>query len=80
MGRMKDEGHASPHQPFSLVVRVGLPLSPTRTPWTLLVLKASSLERAETRLRESGMLDTVTDEELTINPAKIEGLRVRLVQ
>ena len=77
---MKDEGHASSHQPFSLLVRVRLPLSPIRTPSTLRVLKVSSLERAETRLRESGMLDTVTDEEITINPAKIEGLRVRLVQ
>ena len=38
-----------------------------------LVLKVSSLERAETHLRESGMLDTVTDEEITINPARIEG-------
>jgi hypothetical protein len=55
-------------------------LSPTRTPSTLLVLKVSSLERAETRLRESGMLGTVTNEEITINPAKIEGLRVRLIQ
>lgn len=45
-----------------------------------LVLKVSSLERAETALRESGMIGTVTGEEITINPAKIEGLRVGLVQ
>ena len=45
-----------------------------------LVLKVSSLERAETHLRESGMLGTVTDEEITINPARIEGLCVRLVK
>jgi hypothetical protein len=45
-----------------------------------LVLKVSSLERAETALRESGMIGTVTDGEITINPAKIEGLLVRLVQ
>jgi hypothetical protein len=38
------------------------------------------LERAETALRESGMIGTVTDEEITINPAKIEGLLKRLIQ
>jgi hypothetical protein len=45
-----------------------------------LALQVSSLERAETHLRERGMIGTVTDEEITINPAKIEGLLVRLVQ
>jgi hypothetical protein len=45
-----------------------------------LALRVSSIERAETALRESGMIGTVTGEEITINPAKIEGLRVRLVQ
>lgn len=45
-----------------------------------LALEVSSLERAETALRERGMIGTVTDEEITINPAKIEGLLVRLVQ
>jgi hypothetical protein len=45
-----------------------------------LALRVSSLERAETALRESGMIGTVADEEITMNPAKIEGLRVRLVQ
>jgi hypothetical protein len=44
-----------------------------------LALRVSSLERAETHLRESGMIGTVTDDELTINPAKLEGLLVRLV-
>jgi hypothetical protein len=43
-------------------------------------LNVSSLERAETHLRESGMIGTITDEEISINPAKIEGHRVRLVQ
>jgi catechol 2,3-dioxygenase-like lactoylglutathione lyase family enzyme len=45
-----------------------------------LALSVFSLERAETALRESGMISTVTDDELTINPAKLEGLLVRLVQ
>ncbi|HVF44144.1 MAG TPA: hypothetical protein VM936_14065 [Pyrinomonadaceae bacterium] len=45
-----------------------------------LALSVSSLERAETRLRESGMIGTVTGDELTINPAKLEGILVRLVQ
>jgi hypothetical protein len=31
-------------------------------------------------LRESGMIGTVADDEININPAKIEGLRLRLVQ
>jgi hypothetical protein len=45
-----------------------------------LVLKVSSLARAETTLRESGMLGTVTDDRITIAPSKLEGLDVRLVQ
>ena len=45
-----------------------------------LALRVSSLERAETHLRESGMIGTVTGNELTINPANLEGLLVRLVQ
>ncbi|HVF43885.1 MAG TPA: hypothetical protein VM936_12770 [Pyrinomonadaceae bacterium] len=45
-----------------------------------LALRVSSLERAETHLRESGMIGTVTDDEITIAPERIEGLRVRLVQ
>jgi hypothetical protein len=45
-----------------------------------LALRVSSLERAETHLRESGMIGTVKDDELTINPAKLEGLLVRLVR
>lgn len=44
-----------------------------------LVLEVSSLARAETSLRESGMLGTVTDDEITIAPSKLEGLDVRLV-
>ncbi|MET0622418.1 MAG: hypothetical protein ABW250_05510 [Pyrinomonadaceae bacterium] len=44
-----------------------------------LVLEVSSLGRAETSLRESGMLGTVTDNEITIDPSKLEGLDVRLV-
>jgi hypothetical protein len=43
-----------------------------------LTLQVSSLERAETALRESGMIGTVT--EITLAPEKIEGLNVRLVQ
>jgi hypothetical protein len=45
-----------------------------------LVLKVSSLTRAETTLRESGMLGAVTDDRVTIAPSKLEGLDVRLVQ
>ena len=45
-----------------------------------LALEVSSLERAETALRERGIIGTVTDEEITIAPEKIEGLNVRLVQ
>jgi hypothetical protein len=44
-----------------------------------LVLKVSSLERAETFLRESGMLGSVGEDHITINPSKLEGLDVRLV-
>jgi|GEM_PF-555277 len=44
-----------------------------------LVLKVSSLERAETFLREGGMLGAVTGEQINIAPEKIEGLDVRLV-
>ena len=44
-----------------------------------LTLKVSSLERAEASLREGGMLGAVTDNEITIAPAKLEGLDVRLV-
>jgi hypothetical protein len=45
-----------------------------------LVLKVSTLERAETFLRESGMLGAVGKDQITIDPSKIEGLDVRLVQ
>lgn len=44
-----------------------------------LVLKVSSPARAETTLRESGMLGAVTDDRITIAPSKLEGLDVRLV-
>jgi hypothetical protein len=43
------------------------------------VLKVSSLERAETFLRESDMLGVVTDNQINIAPERIEGLDVRLV-
>jgi hypothetical protein len=44
-----------------------------------LVLSVSSLERAETFLREKGMLGAVSENQITIEPSKIEGLDVRLV-
>jgi hypothetical protein len=44
-----------------------------------LVLKVSSLERAETFLRESGMLGSVGEDHIQIDPSKLEGLDVRLV-
>ena len=76
-----------PGRLFSLLTEIlGLPVAwppasyPSfRSVFVALVLKVSSHERAETRLRESGMLGTFTDEEITINPEKLEGLRVRLV-
>jgi hypothetical protein len=45
-----------------------------------LVLKVSSLNRAETFLRESGMLGSVGEGHIKIDPSKLEGLDVRLVQ
>ena len=42
-------------------------------------LRVASLRRAETSLRESGMLGAVTENEVTIAPLKLEGLDVRLV-
>jgi hypothetical protein len=45
-----------------------------------LVLKVSSLTRAETFLRESGMLGPVGEEHIQIDPSRLEGLDVRLVQ
>jgi hypothetical protein len=45
-----------------------------------LVLKVSSLTRAETFLRESGMLGSVGEDHIKIDPSKLEGLDVRLVQ
>jgi hypothetical protein len=45
-----------------------------------LVLKVSSLRRAETSLRESGMLGAVTDNEIQIAPEGLEGLDLRLVR
>ena len=45
-----------------------------------LVLKVASLERAETFLRESGMLGSVGADHIRIDPSKIEGLDVRLVR
>jgi hypothetical protein len=45
-----------------------------------LVLKVSSTGRAETFLRESGMLGAVGEDHITIDPSQLEGLDVRLVQ
>jgi hypothetical protein len=45
-----------------------------------LVLKVASLPRAETFLREKGMLGVVTEEQITLAPAAIHGLDIRLVQ
>lgn len=44
-----------------------------------LVLRVSDLDRAKTFLRESGMLDTTSGNEVRIDPAKIYGLDIRLV-
>jgi len=45
-----------------------------------LTLKVASLERAETFLREKGMLGAVAENQITIDPSKLEGLDVRLVE
>ena len=45
-----------------------------------LVLKVSSLGRAETFLRESGMLGPAGEDHIKIDPSKLAGLDVRLVQ
>lgn len=45
-----------------------------------LVLRVSSLERAETLLRESGMLGSVAADHIKIDPSKLAGLDVRLVE
>jgi hypothetical protein len=45
-----------------------------------LVLKVSSLKRAETFLRESGMLGSVAIDHIKIDPSKLEGLDVRLAE
>jgi len=44
-----------------------------------LTLKVSSLERAETSLREGGMLGAFDDDEITVAPERLEGLDVRLI-
>ena len=44
-----------------------------------IVLKVSDLERAETFLREKGMLDSASDDQISIDPAKIYGLNIRLI-
>jgi hypothetical protein len=44
-----------------------------------LVLKVSDPERAKTFLRERGMLDSTSDEQIRIDPGKIYGLEIRLV-
>lgn len=45
-----------------------------------LVLKVSALRRAETFLRESGMLGSVASDHIKIDPSKLEGLDVRLAE
>ncbi|HEX8336208.1 MAG TPA: hypothetical protein VF621_05725 [Pyrinomonadaceae bacterium] len=44
-----------------------------------LVLKVSSPGRAETFLRESGMLGSVASDYIKVDPSKLGGLDVRLV-
>jgi hypothetical protein len=45
-----------------------------------LVLKVSSLKKAETFLAETGMLGALEEGRVTISPEKIYGLDVRLVE
>jgi len=59
--------------------RTALPRADTNSIRTL-VLKVSSLIRAETFLRESGMLGSVAADHIKIDPSKLEGLDVRLVR
>jgi hypothetical protein len=43
-------------------------------------MSVSSLSRAETFLREKGMLGTIKEEQITIAPQTVCGLDIRLVQ
>ena len=44
------------------------------------VVAVTSLRKAEAFLRERMLLGTASDDEVTIDPAKIEGLEIRLVE
>lgn len=45
-----------------------------------LVISVVSLRRAKAVLRERGLLGSVTGREATIDPSKIHGLSIRLVE
>jgi hypothetical protein len=45
-----------------------------------LVISVVSLQRAKAFLREKGLLGSVSGKEVTIDPAKIQGLNIRLVE
>jgi hypothetical protein len=45
-----------------------------------LVISVVSLRRAKAFLRERGLLGSVTEEDATIDPSKIQGLNIRLVE
>jgi sporulation protein YlmC with PRC-barrel domain len=44
------------------------------------IVAVTSLRTAEVFLRERMLLGTVSDNEITIDPSKIEGLDIRLVE
>ena len=45
-----------------------------------LIISVVSLRRAKTFLRERGLLGSVTGKVVTIDPSKIQGLNIRLVE
>ena len=45
-----------------------------------LVVRVTSLQRAKTFLREKGLLGADSEEEATIDPSKIDGLNIRVVE
>ncbi len=45
-----------------------------------LVLKVASIEKAKAFLSERDLMGTITERHVTIAPAKIQGLDIRLVQ
>jgi hypothetical protein len=45
-----------------------------------IVIRVASLSRAKTYLQEKGLLGSVSEERLTIDPNKLDGLSIQLVE